>query len=178
MYGPGSQDQYPAFKEGSALNSDRYLAIVAVFLALILPGHAEPPGNEVLKGRASVIDGDTIEIHGERIRLAGFDTPESGARCGTVNVYQKAAITLSDLISGQTVTCNISGKDSFNRKTGFCAAGGRDLGAHMVATGWGRDWPRYSNGLYANEENRAREAGSGIWGLDCPTDLWGGRSYE
>jgi endonuclease YncB( thermonuclease family) len=30
-----------------------------------------------LIGRASVIDGDTLEIHGTRIRLFGIDAPES-----------------------------------------------------------------------------------------------------
>ena len=36
---------------------------------------------DVLKGKISVIDGDTIEMHGKRIRLHGIDAPESGQTC-------------------------------------------------------------------------------------------------
>jgi endonuclease YncB( thermonuclease family) len=32
-------------------------------------------------GQASVIDGDTLEIHGTRIRLWGIDAPESTQLC-------------------------------------------------------------------------------------------------
>jgi endonuclease YncB( thermonuclease family) len=32
-------------------------------------------------GRASAVDGDTLEIHGTRIRLWGIDAPESSQLC-------------------------------------------------------------------------------------------------
>ncbi len=32
-------------------------------------------------GTASVIDGDTLEVHGQRIRLHGIDAPESRQLC-------------------------------------------------------------------------------------------------
>jgi endonuclease YncB( thermonuclease family) len=50
---------------------------VALLLA-ILPG-AALAGDFV--GQASVIDGDTLEIHGVRIRLWGIDAPESSQLC-------------------------------------------------------------------------------------------------
>ncbi|WP_051602458.1 thermonuclease family protein [Hyphomonas atlantica] len=154
--------------------------LAAIGVAACRPSTTElTQGSEdQLAGTASVIDGDTIEIHGERIRLDGFDSPERGSICGSVNVYKKAAFVLSDFIGQRTVICDISGKDRYDRKIGNCEAGGKSLAEFMVSEGWARDWPRYSHGAYADEERQARNARRGIWGLDCPADLWGDRNYD
>jgi endonuclease YncB( thermonuclease family) len=52
------------------------------------------------------------------------------------------------------------------------------VGDYMVSQGWGRDWPRYSNRKYADEEATARSAKRGLWEMSCPADLWSGRDYD
>lgn len=46
--------------------------------ALVMPAVAADP----IIGRATVIDGDTLEISGERIRPHEVDAPESWQTCG------------------------------------------------------------------------------------------------
>jgi|CXWL01.1.fsa_nt_gi endonuclease YncB( thermonuclease family) len=134
--------------------------------------------SQTISGVASVVDGDTIEIHGERIRLSGFDAPESGARCGRSNVYNLAANALADRIGSSTVTCTATGRDAYGRTTADCSVDGVDLGERMVGAGWARDWPRYSGGRYAAAEAQARAEGIGVWGMNCPANLWGNRDYS
>lgn len=52
-------------------------ASVSIFIWLSYPALASDPAT----GRASVIDGDAIEIAGDRIRFHGIDAPESWRRC-------------------------------------------------------------------------------------------------
>lgn len=68
-------------------------------------------GADTLTGHASVIDGDTLEIHDQRIRLWGVDAPESDQTCGTWRCGQAAALALSDYIGQRTVTCEPNGRE-------------------------------------------------------------------
>lgn len=51
-----------------------------LFLAALLLLTAPALAGDIV-GRASIIDGDTISIHGARIRLDGVDAPESWQTC-------------------------------------------------------------------------------------------------
>jgi len=128
-----------------------------------------------LIGVASVIDGDTIEIHGQRIRFHGIDAPESKQtcmldgkpwRCGA-----EAANRLSEKIGQQTVTCNERDKDRYGRVVSVCSAGGQDLNAWMVAEGLAVAYRKYSSD-YAGEHNEAMAARRGVWAseFDMPWD--------
>lgn len=55
---------------------NRFFAVAALCCTIAGPGLANS-----IAGQASVIDGDTIEIHGERIRLVSIDAPESRQPC-------------------------------------------------------------------------------------------------
>jgi endonuclease YncB( thermonuclease family) len=52
-----------------------------VLAALILGSMSAALADDDLTGQASIIDGDTLEIHGTRVRLWGVDAPESSQLC-------------------------------------------------------------------------------------------------
>jgi endonuclease YncB( thermonuclease family) len=57
-------------------------------------------------GRASVVDGDTIEIQGARIRLHGIDAPESGQTCTDAasrpwRCGREAAFVVADMLGSR-----------------------------------------------------------------------------
>ena len=118
-------------------------------------------------GVASVIDGDTIEIHGQRIRLHGIDAPESGQTC-LDNAGQKwgcgqqAALALQDLIGRRTVTCDERDVDRYGRTISQCFVGEVDINKWLVAQGLALAYRRYSRD-YVAAEDEARQAGRGMW---------------
>jgi len=118
-------------------------------------------------GRASVIDGDTIEIREVRIRLFGIDAPEGRQlcqddagkdwRCG-----QQSALALSDKLGQATVSCQERDRDRYGRTVAVCHLDGEDIGSWLVQSGWAVAYRKYSLD-YVPDEDQARQQRAGIW---------------
>ena len=130
-----------------------------------------------LVGQASVIDGDTIEIVGTRIRLHGIDAPESGQMCQDARgrdyrCGQKAAFALADWIGRATVSCEPRDTDRYGRVVAVCQARGQDMNEWMVRQGWAIAYQEYSK-EYVPDELSARRVRAGIWaGTFVPPSEW------
>jgi endonuclease YncB( thermonuclease family) len=118
-------------------------------------------------GRASVIDADTIEIHGQRIRLHGIDAPEKGQPCFDASgkpyrCGQIAAMALDEFIGASPVACRERDIDRYGRTVATCAVRGVDIEAWLVRNGHAFAYRRYSSDHIAAEQE-AKNAKKGIW---------------
>jgi endonuclease YncB( thermonuclease family) len=137
---------------------------LAVALAWLTPASF---ASDRVVGVASVIDGDTIAIHGIRIRLHGIDAPESAQRCIDASnrpwpCGPRAAFALADRIGQSTISCRRTDTDRNGRVLAVCFLGREDLNAWMVRSGWAVAFRRYSTDYVAQEE-RAKARRAGIW---------------
>ncbi len=97
-----------------------------------------------VSGTARVVDGDTLDVAGTRVRLNGLAAPERGEPGG-----REATRFMVDAVRGETVSCQLKGEQSYDRMIGVCFVDGEDLAALAVAAGVARDCPRFSGGRYA-----------------------------
>jgi endonuclease YncB( thermonuclease family) len=121
-----------------------------------------------LAGQASVVDGDTLEIHGTRIRLWGIDAPESSQLCRGEDSLQyrcgaKTANDLDAFIARRLVSCIPISRDQYRRTVASCSVAGTDLAGWLVGNGLALDWPQYSKGKFDTIQREAEHAGRGMW---------------
>jgi endonuclease YncB( thermonuclease family) len=147
----------------------RVFAVMAALSLSAAPASVPLKSSDaVLAGQVSVIDGDTLALHGRKIRLYGVDAPESGQACGLPSggswrCGQKAALALSDHIGRATVRCKPKTTDRYGRTVAICHARGRSLNAWLVRHGWALAYRQYGGGVYGRDESEARRHGRGVW---------------
>lgn len=129
-------------------------------------------------GAGAAIDGDTLDVGGRRVRLAGVDAPELGQSCAdaagqTRPCGRQVRAALAEFIGLDIVTCRPSGSDRFGRVLAACSVRGRDLSAWLVSSGLAVAYAGPGGDPFRMAEAAARAAGAGLWagGFDRP-ETW------
>ncbi len=147
-----------------------------VFIATKNPNPAPTPPSiqnnselQTISGYARVIDGDTIDINHNRIRLVGIDAPETKQKCLDKNYFEYlcgevSTAFLKKLISNKTVECSYEEKDIYQRYLGNCKLGEMNINYEMVKNGMAIIYNlKDADDELKNLENTAQKKKLGIW---------------
>jgi endonuclease YncB( thermonuclease family) len=117
----------------------------------------------------AVLDGDTMRVGDQVVRLHGIAAPRRGSVCHSgatqVDCGAAAANALAALVRGRAVDCIVKGHDGQGRPVADCVAHGVGLSEAQVRNGWAR---AQGAALQASEE-AAKAAGRGIWRTSNPS---------
>jgi endonuclease YncB( thermonuclease family) len=105
----------------------------ALCLLLAAPALAEP----LDRARIEIVDGDTIRVDGEKVRLVGFDAPETGddtARCDEERAWgERAKARLEELLeSGEIDIRYRKHRDRYRRLLARLSVNGENVGATLI----------------------------------------------
>jgi len=100
--------------------------LILLFISIVFASYCYAD-TMTIRGKARVIDGDTIEVNGEKIRLLCIDTPESKYKGKTqycldneTDCGDLAKKALKQLIDKKEVWCEYEKKDMYGRILGMC----------------------------------------------------------
>lgn len=109
------------------------LAAVALSLAAAVGAAGVRADPLVIEGRAEVIDATTLEIWGQRIRLADVDAPDPYSQAGRAGKQ-----FLQDLLADIRVRCTVGDPSFAPGMAGRCFAASVDIGERLIQMGYAR----------------------------------------
>jgi endonuclease YncB( thermonuclease family) len=125
-----------------------------------------------IAGFGEAVDGDSLLVAGQKIRLKGVDAPELAQMCQNHIGREyacgvEAKRWLRTRLSRGAVTCKVQGADRYGRFLADCAMAGESLNAALV-----REGLAVSYGGYEREERAARAGNAGLWAgrFQSPSD--------
>ena len=130
---------------------------------------------ERIEGKALVIDGDTIKIKNNKIRLSGIDAPESNQLCKRIFLsiqffsfnkqYPCGKIStnkLKKLVKNETILCKVENIDRYKRKLATCFKNRLNINSWLVRNGYALAYVKYSK-KYIFQEKEAERDKLGMW---------------
>jgi len=126
-------------KIGGRVLRDVVVGVSMLVLGLLIAAKLEQDNRRMLAGRFVVVDGDTLLLKGERLRLEGIDAPELKSRCPAVrSAALEAQSILTELLKASPVVAltEISGDKYYGRVVAaLTLADGSDPAAALLSAG-------------------------------------------
>jgi len=159
------------------LNKIKLFLVISICLIFFFLTYNDVKSQElkIISGIAKVIDGDTIRIKNNKIRLFGIDAPERLQQCEkpwlsiyffTFNKnYQCGKISTNKLkskINNKFITCKSNNKDRYNRFIAECYKDKKNINKWMVLNGYAVAYTKYSK-KFVSQENFAKKDKLGLW---------------
>ena len=141
----------------------------AIFLTSVLSLVFFLTINDIKLQDLKVVDGDTINLNGEKIRFIGIDSPELKQTCNKDNkiIYCgiQARQLLIDIIGKNKVHCIREGKDQYKRILAECFVNNESLSSYLVKSGYAFAYRKYSK-KFIIDEDYARANKLGMWSME------------
>jgi endonuclease YncB( thermonuclease family) len=137
------------------------LAVLAL-AARVIPSHTPPSP----RASATAIDGDTLRMGQQLIRLQGIDAPEFEQHCQDEQgrawpCGREAQAGLAQLIGHSLISCTINGSDRYGRALATCSNDRvGDVGQAMVRAGLAVNFLGWR---YQLAQLQARAQKRGVW---------------
>ena len=159
------------------LNKIKLFLVISICLIFFFLTYNDVKSEEpkIISGIAQVIDGDTIRIKKNKIRLFGIDAPEKNQQCQkpwlsisflTLNKnYQCGKISTDRLkikINNKFIMCKSRNKDRYNRFIAECFKDKTNINKWMVSSGYAVAYRKYSK-KFVSQENLAKKDKLGLW---------------
>mgnify|MGYP001191265804 CR=1 FL=1 len=159
------------------LNKIKLFLVISICLIFFFLTYNDVKSQEpkIISGIAKVIDGDTIKIEKNKIRLFGIDAPESKQFCQKTWLsisfislnkdYPCGEISTNKLkikINNKFVICKTINKDRYNRFIAECYKDKININQWMVSNGYALAYRKYSK-KYIALENLAKKEKIGLW---------------
>ena len=159
------------------LNKIKLFLVISICLIFFFLTYNDVKSDElkIIFGTAKVIDGDTIKIKKNKIRLFGIDAPEKKQQCQkpwlsifflSLNKnYKCGKISTNKLkikIHNKFIMCKSTNKDRYNRLIAECFKDKTNINRWMVLNGYAVAYRKYSKKFVA-QENLAKKEKLGLW---------------
>nr|WP_246044001.1 thermonuclease family protein [Ruegeria sediminis] len=122
--------------------------------------------SEEISGPVRVVDADTWDVGGVRVRLHGIDAPEMDQTCQSrEGADWSCGVWATDKVrrayEGRTARCRPLDRDRYGRTVARCEVAGEDVGRTLVEKGLAFAFRKYS-GDYVSQERVAMAEKSGL----------------